>query len=154
MWHGSAKLKNLSVARLSQAKKNLSVPSLIQLQPRVISNDFHWLFGSQSKHIDFVVYPRTHGQTHKATYEQFSVAAAQKCSNTTKMGFCKCRHLLTIKSIFLIFFMLLVWLCKRPNLKYERKLKFLKIFHKSRNFRVGIFDTLKIPRFMKYFENF
>ena len=88
------------------------------------------------------------------TYEQFSVAAAQKCSNTTKMGFCKCRHLLTIKSIFLIFFMLLVWLCKRPNLKYERKLKFLKIFHKSRNFRVGIFDTLKIPRFMKYFENF
>ena len=26
------------------------------------------------------------------TYEQFSVAAAQKCSNTTKMGFCKCRH--------------------------------------------------------------
>ena len=31
--------------------------SLIQLQPRVISNDFHWLFGSQSKHRDLVVYP-------------------------------------------------------------------------------------------------
>ena len=51
MWHCSAKLKNLSVALVSRAK------NLIQLQPRVISNDFHWLFGSQSKHRDFVVYP-------------------------------------------------------------------------------------------------
>ena len=36
-------LVNLSVALLSQAE-NLSVASLIQLQPRVLSNDFHWLF--------------------------------------------------------------------------------------------------------------
>ena len=63
------------------------------------------------------------GVRYTLGYCMFYVAAAQKCSNTTKMGFCKCRHLLTIKSIFLILFMLLVWLCKRPNLKYELKLK-------------------------------
>ena len=77
------------------------------------------------------------------SYEQFSVAADFNCSNTTKMGFCKCRHLLTVKSIFLIFFMHLNWLGKHLNLKYERKLKIFKIFHKSRNFRVEIFETQK-----------
>ena len=77
-------------------------------------------------------------------YEQFSVAADFNCSNTTKMGFCKCRHLLTVKSIFLIFFMHLNWLGRHLNLKYERKLKIFKIFHKSRNFRVEIFETKKL----------
>ena len=57
----------MSVALLSQAK-NMSVALLIQLQLHVISNDFHWLFGSQSKHIYFFVYPQTHKQTHKVTY--------------------------------------------------------------------------------------
>ena len=52
MWRCSAKLKNLRVT------------PLIQLQPCVISNDSHWLFGSQSKHIYFFVYP----QSHKVTY--------------------------------------------------------------------------------------
>ena len=46
--------------------------SLLLLQPRVISDDFHWLFGSQSKHVNFSVYrptdPPTNPQTHKATY--------------------------------------------------------------------------------------
>ena len=68
------------------------------------------------------------------SYEQFSVAVDFNCSNTTKMGFCKCRHLLTVKSIFLIFFMYLNWFGKHLNLKYERKLKFLKIFHKISKF--------------------
>ena len=45
--------------------------------------------------------------------------------------------------IFLIFFMLLIWLCKHPNMKYERKLKIFKIFHKSRNFWVSNIPTLK-----------
>ena len=88
------------------------------------------------------------------TYEQFSVAADLSCSNTTKMEFCKCRHLLTIKSIFLIFFMLLVWLCKRLNMKYERKQKIFKIFHKSRNFQGVKYSYPKISRFMKYFQKF
>ena len=68
---------------------------------------------------------------------------SQKCSNTTKLGFCKCRHYLTIKSIFLIFFVRLIWLCTHPNLKYERKLKIFKIFHKFRNFWVSNIPTLK-----------
>ena len=59
------------------------------------------------------------------------------------MGFCKCRHLLTVKSIFLIFFMHLNWFGKHLNLKYERKLKFFKIFHKSWNFWVSNIPTLK-----------
>ena len=78
-----------------------------------------------------------------SAYEQFSVAADFNCSNTTKMGFCKCRHLLTVKSIFLIFFMHLNWFGKHLNLKYERKLKFFKIFHKSRNFWVSNIPNLK-----------
>ena len=35
------------------------------------------------------------------------------------------------------------WLGKHLNLKYERKLKFFKIFHKSRNFWVSNISTLK-----------
>ena len=41
--------------------------------------------------------------------------------------------------------MLLIWLCKRQNMKYEQKLKIFKIFHKFRNFRVEKFETQKFP---------
>ena len=62
-----------------------------------------------------------------ASCEQFSVAAAQKCSNTTKMGFCKCCHLLTIKSIFLIFLCFLFHYVSNQNRNMSEKLKFKNI---------------------------